>query len=78
MNALVLKQTVTYKVIFEVDDFESDEQFNQFCNTIRNDKEQMVNCFLENVDWEDSNFISDIEIEDKVWGSQPPILSSHY
>jgi hypothetical protein len=64
MNALVLKQTVTYKVIFEVDDFESDEQFNQFCNTIRNDKEQMVNCFLENVDWKDSNFISDIEIED--------------
>ena len=64
MNALVLKQTVTYKVIFEVDDFESDEQFNQFCNTIRNDEEQMVNCFLENVDWEDSNFISDIEIED--------------
>jgi hypothetical protein len=64
MNALVLKQTVTYKVIFEVDDFESDEQFNQFCNTIRNDKEQMVNCFLENIDWKDSNFISDIEIED--------------
>ena len=64
MNALVLKQTVTYKVIFEVDDFESDEQFNQFCNTIRNNKEQMVNCFLENVDWKDSNFISDIEIED--------------
>jgi hypothetical protein len=64
MNALVLKQTVTYKVIFEKDDFESDEQFNQFCNTIRNDKEQMVNCFLENVDWKDSNFISDIEIED--------------
>ena len=64
MSALVLKQTVTYKVIFEVDDFESDEQFNQFCNTIRNDEEQMVNCFLENVDWEDSNFISDIEIED--------------
>jgi hypothetical protein len=64
MNALVLKQTVTYKVIFEKDDFESDEQFNQFCNTIRNDEEQMVNCFLENVDWEDSNFISNIEIED--------------
>jgi hypothetical protein len=64
MNALVLKQTVTYKVIFEKDDFENDEQFNQFCNTIRNDKEQMVNCFLENVDWKDSNFISDIEIED--------------
>jgi hypothetical protein len=64
MNELVLKQTVTYKVIFEKDDFESDEQFNQFCNTIRNDKEQMVNCFLENVDWKDSNFISDIEIED--------------
>jgi hypothetical protein len=64
MSALVLKQTVTYKVIFEKDDFESDEQFNQFCNTIRNDEEQMVNCFLENVDWEDSNFISDIEIED--------------
>ena len=64
MSALVLKQTVTYKVIFEKDDFESDEQFNQFCNTIKNDEEQMVNCFLENVDWEDSNFISDIEIED--------------
>ena len=64
MSALVLKQTVTYKVIFEKDDFESDEQFNQFCNTIRNDEEQMVNCFLENVDWEDSNFISDMEIED--------------
>jgi hypothetical protein len=64
MKALVLKQTITYKVIFEVDDFENNEQFNQFCNTIRNDEEQMVNCFLENVDWEDSNFISDIEIED--------------
>lgn len=64
MNELVLKQTVTYKVIFSRDDFESDEQFNQFCNTIRNDKEQMVNCFLENVDWKDSNFFSCIEIED--------------
>jgi len=64
MNALVLKQTVTYKVIFEVDDFESDEQFNQFCNTIKSDEEQMVNCFIENVDRENLNFASDIEIED--------------
>jgi hypothetical protein len=64
MNELVLKQTVTYKVIFSKDDFESDEQFNQFCNTIRNDEEQMVNCFIENVDRENLNFASDIEIED--------------
>jgi hypothetical protein len=64
MKALVLKQTVTYKVIFEVDDFESDEQFNQFCNTIKSDEEQMVNCFIENVDRENFSFASDIEIED--------------
>jgi hypothetical protein len=64
MNELVLKQTVTYKVIFEVDDFESDEQFNQFCNTIKSNEEQMVNCFIENVDRENLNFASDIEIED--------------
>ena len=64
MKALVLKQTVTHKVIFEVDDFENEEQFNQFCNTIRNDEEQMVNCFIENVDRENLNFASDIEIED--------------
>jgi hypothetical protein len=64
MNTLVLKQTVTYKVIFSKDDFESDKQFNQFCNTIKSDEEQMVNCFIENVDRENLNFASDIEIED--------------
>jgi hypothetical protein len=64
MNELVLKQTVTYKVIFSKDDFESDEQFNQFCNTIKSDEEQMVKCFIENVDRENLNFASDIEIED--------------
>lgn len=64
MNELVLKQTVTYKVIFSRDDFENDEQWNQFCNTIRNNEEQMVNCFIENVNRENLNFASNIEIED--------------
>ena len=64
MNELVLKQTVTHYVTFCPDDFESDEQWEQFCNTIRNDEEQMVNCFIENVDRDNLNFASDIEIED--------------
>jgi len=64
MNELVLKQTVTYKVIFSKDDFESDEQFNQFCNTIKSNEEQMINCFIENVNRDNLNFASDIKIED--------------
>ena len=64
MNKLVLKQTVTYKVIFSKDDFESDEQFNQFCNTIKSNEEQMINCFIENVNRDNLNFASDIKIED--------------
>ena len=64
MNKLVLKQTVTYKVTFHQDDFESEEQFHQFCNTIKSDEEQMINCFIENVNRFNLNFASDIEIED--------------
>lgn len=63
MTKITLKQTVTYKVNFYVDDFESVEEFNKFVDKIKTDDEFMIDHFLENVDRENLNGASDIEVE---------------
>jgi hypothetical protein len=50
-------------VTFEVDDFETEEEFNEFVTKLKTDDEFMVESFIENVDRYNLNGSSDIEIE---------------
>jgi len=60
---ITLVQTVKYTVTFEVDDFETEEEFNEFVTKLKTDDEFMVESFIENVDRYNLNGSSDIEIE---------------
>ena len=63
MNKITLKQTVTYKVTFYDDDFENEEQFNLFVERLKTEDSLLVNTFVENVNRDNLNSASDIEIE---------------
>lgn len=62
---ITLVQTVKHTVTFEVDDFETEAEFDEFVAKLKNDDDFMVECFLENIDRESFNEdnCSDIEIE---------------
>jgi hypothetical protein len=60
---ITLVQTVKHTVTFEVDDFETEAEFNEFVAKLKTDDEFMIECFIENVDRENLNNSSDIEIE---------------
>ena len=63
MNKITLKQTVTYKVTFYDDDFENEEQFNLFVERLKTEDGLLVDTFVENVNRDNLNSASDIEIE---------------
>jgi len=60
---ITLTQTVKYTVTFEVDDFETEAEFDKFVAKLKNDDDFMVECFIENVDRENLNGADDINIE---------------
>ena len=60
---ITLVQTVKHTVTFEVDDFETEAEFNEFVAKLKTDDKFMIECFIENVDRENLNNSSDIEIE---------------
>ena len=62
---ITLVQTVKHTVTFEVDDFETEAEFDEFVAKLKTDDEFMVECFIENIDRESFNEdnCSDIEIE---------------
>ena len=62
---ITLVQTVKHTVTFEVDDFETETEFDEFVAKLKTDDEFMVECFIENIDRESFNEdnCSDIEIE---------------
>lgn len=63
MDCIILKQIVTHRVTFYVEDFETEEQFKEFVKKVKTNDQFMVECFIKNVDRENLNDSSDIEIE---------------
>lgn len=50
MKRIRLSQTVTNYVFFCEDDFESEEEFNEFVNKIKTNKEFLDEVLYENID----------------------------
>jgi hypothetical protein len=62
---ITLVQTVKHTVTFEVDDFETETEFNEFVTKLKNDSDFRADAFLDNIDRKNfsEDNCSDIEIE---------------